>query len=278
MRLNAKVIVGLLLIMGSLISVCSAQVDNSTQGNNSTMDQCPYVEINDRNNTEALHFDNIRNDHYAEFLMTCTGAGTAVFNTQGLNNNSNPDDSLPENLWVNYSSEAVMQQYNSPMVYANGLRNWTMDAMTLNFSKTIRNLDGIDTRWVADAVFPAGVNFGESQQAYMSVPVQSKRTWFFDKDKPVFILDDSQNNTSYVMQSYSQIVDKNLTYNDLQTLDQKLKLPPGWTYRVAVLPENLTMNGIGVNGTDWQVTQDNLQNAYGACLVRGNQTTCNYQP
>lgn len=271
MRLNCKVIVGL-LVMGALISVCAAQ------GNDSTQDQCPNVEINDRNNTERAHFENIRDYRYAEFLMTCSGAGTGIFNTIGLNNNTNPNDSLPENLWANYSSEEVMKQYNSPMVYANGPRNWTMDAMNISISKNIRNLDGLDTRWGADIVIPEGVNMSESEQAYKPMPVQCNRTWFFDKDKPVFILDDSQNNTTYVMQSYCQIVDKNLTYNDLQTLDNKLKLPLGWEYRVEVLSENLTMDGVGANGTDWQVTQDNLQNTYSACLVRDNQTTCNIQP
>ena len=279
-----SITLGLLLVMGALISVCAAQVDNSTQGNNTTQinnttqDQCPYVEINDRNNTEQLHFDQLRDYRYAEFLMTCPGAGTGIFNTIGLNNNTNANDSLPENLWVNYSSEDVMKQYNSPMVYANGPRNWTMDAMTLSFSKNIRNLDGLDTRWGADIEVPEGTNLSESEQAYAAIPVQSNRTWFFDKDKPVFILDDSMNNTTYVMQSYCQIIDKNLTYNDLQNLNQSLKLPQGWNYRVTVLPENLTMNGIGVRGTDWQITQDDLQNTYSACLVRDNQTTCNFQP
>jgi len=270
-RINCKVIVGLLLVMGALISVCAAQDNNTTQ------DQCPYVEINDRNNTESLHFADIRDYRYAEFLMTCPGAGTGIFNTIGLNNNTNPNDSLPENLWVNYSSEDVMKQYNSSMVYANGPRNWTMDAMTLKFSKTIRNLDGLDTRWGADIGVPEGANLSESEQAYQAMPVQSDRTWFFDKGKPVFVLVDP-NGTNYIMQSYCQIVDKNLTYNDLQTLDTKLNLPQGWEYKVVALPENIEMNGVGVNGTDWQITQDDLQNTYSACLVRDNETTCSYRP
>ena len=64
------------------------------------------------------------------------------------------------------------------------------------------------------------------------------------------------------MKSYTDIVDKNLTYNDLQTLGTKLKMPPGWKYRVEVLPENLTM--VPVNGTA-RITQDELQNTYDAC-------------
>ncbi|HTS53024.1 MAG TPA: hypothetical protein VMH26_07105, partial [Burkholderiales bacterium] len=38
----------------------------------------------------------------------------------------------------------------------------------------------------------------------------------------------------WVMQAYSLLVDKNLAYDDLKTLDTKLKLPPGWKYRVKV--------------------------------------------
>jgi hypothetical protein len=273
MRLFGKisVILGLLLAMSSLTSVCAAQENNTTQY------VCPSVLKNDRNNTAEVHFNDVRDDRYAEILMTCSGAGTGIFNTMGLNNNTNPNSSLPDNLFANYSSEAVEEQYNSPMVFMNGPRNWTMDAINVKLSNNVRNLDGLDTRWAADIEVPAGANLSESEQAYKPMPVQCNRTWFFDKGKPVFILVDP-NGTNYVMQSYCQIVDKNLTYNDLQTLGNKLRLAQGWEYRVVVLPENLTMEGIGVNGTDWQVTQDDLQNTYSACLKKDNETTCHYRP
>lgn len=153
------------------------------------------------------------------------------------------------------------------MVWMNGPRYWTMNSMDLAWSTKVRNLDGLDTRWGADIVVPEGANLSEAENAYIATPVQSDRTWFFDKGKPVFIMDDSNNNTTYVMQSYGLLVDES---EDLDTLDTRLELPEGWSYRVEVLDEDLTM--APVNGTA-RITQDELQNTYDAC----DEGACNLQ-
>jgi hypothetical protein len=99
--------------------------------------------------------------------------------------------------------------------------------------------------------------------------VDRESTWFFDKGKPVFILDDP-NGTVWVMKSYTDVMDEDLTYEDLDTLDTRLELPEGWSYRVEVLDEDLTM--APVNGTA-RITQDELQNTYDAC----DEGACNLQ-
>jgi hypothetical protein len=73
------------------------------------------------------------------------------------------------------------------------------------------------------------------------------------------------------MKTYTDSVDKNLTYENLTTLNTKLKLPPGWSHRSPVLPENLTM--VPVNGTT-RITQDDLVDMYDA-IDNGN---INYKP
>ena len=50
---------------------------------------------------------------------------------------------------------------------------------------------------------------------------------------------DDPNGTPWLMQAYSLIVDPSLTYDDLKTLDKKLKLPAGWKYRFKVLDKDL---------------------------------------
>ena len=55
----------------------------------------------------------------------------------------------------------------------------------------------------------------------------------------------------------------------------KLKLPPGWKYRVKVLDQDLTIKA--VNGVA-HITQDDLQNAYDACFQEGGQKACTIQP
>ena len=56
----------------------------------------------------------------------------------------------------------------------------------------------------------------------------------FEKGKPVFILDDPQG-APWMMPAFSDIVDPNLTYDQLEKLSDKLKPAPGWKFRVAVL-------------------------------------------
>ncbi len=75
--------------------------------------------------------------------------------------------------------------------------------------------------------------------------------------------------------AHSRIMDKNLTYDDLKTLDRKLKLPPGWKYRVKVLDQDV---GIGAINGIAHVTQDDLENTYNACFEADGQKNCTYQP
>jgi hypothetical protein len=73
------------------------------------------------------------------------------------------------------------------------------------------------------------------------------------------------------MQAYSLIVDPNLTYDSLGSLGSKLKLPPGWKFRVKVLDEDLTIRA--VNGIA-HIMQDDLENTYDLCAGGSS----NYQP
>jgi hypothetical protein len=62
----------------------------------------------------------------------------------------------------------------------------------------------------------------------------------------------------YVMQAYSQIVDKTLTYDDLPSLGARLKLPSGWRYSSIVPDKDLVLGAQGKA----TVVQDELENTY----------------
>jgi hypothetical protein len=75
---------------------------------------------------------------------------------------------------------------------------------------------------------------GASQQK--NVPDDANRgsrksTMTFESGKPVFILDDPQG-TPWLMQAYADIIDPNLSYDQLEKLGDKLKPAPGWKFRV----------------------------------------------
>jgi hypothetical protein len=72
------------------------------------------------------------------------------------------------------------------------------------------------------------------------------------------------------MQAYSGIVDKTITYDSLEDLGAKLKMPDGWKYRVITLDKDLVISTPG--GFAW-ITQDDLENTYDAC----RNDACNYK-
>ena len=112
------------------------------------------------------------------------------------------------------------------------------------------------------------------RRTYKNIIVHRKFTQGYAKGQTVFILDASDG-TTWVMQASSRIVDKNLSYEDLKTLNTKLKLPPGWKYRAKVLDEDL-----GVSAIDGlaHVLQDDLENTYNSCFDANGQKNCTYKP
>jgi len=60
------------------------------------------------------------------------------------------------------------------------------------------------------------------------------------------------------MQSYSQIVDPNLTIDSLERLDEQLELPEGWRYEARRLTNDSVLKADGLA----YVINDNLLNSY----------------
>lgn len=266
--MKLKLTIGLLIAAASLVATCAAQSSCIAP----SCSLCPSIELNDRNTTQKQTYYNVRDYEYGEFPITCPGAPTGIWNTIGMNNLPGyPNNSIPAPIWRNWSDDAVKKEYGASVVYANAPRRWTMDTQILAWSTNVRNLDGLFTRWGAD------IGAEQGNLNYVPTNVTCNRTWIFAAEKPAFLLDDPDG-TTFVMQSYSLINTPNMTLKDLPTLGKQLKLPAGWKYRTKVLNKELTINGIGTYGDQWQITQDDLLNTYSACLVRGDQTSCNYQP
>ena len=225
------------------------------------------------------HFDGLRAMRYCEVFLTGGDAVTknlqAVFyNTTDLNNEENARDSCPAALWDKVDPEALKKQYRVPGVYKNGPRYWAMDWIELPVG-TQRDFDGVQARWMGKVRLPKGVNLGEKgSSAYKPTSVARKSKMGFSKGQPVFILD-SPDGMPWVMQAYSRIVDPKLTYQDLQTLDTKLKPAPGWKYRVKVLDADLEIHA--VNGVA-RIVQDDLENTYDACFEDAGQKSCSIMP
>jgi hypothetical protein len=62
----------------------------------------------------------------------------------------------------------------------------------------------------------------------------------------------------YAMQSYAQMIDKSLTYDDLPALASRLKLPDGWRYETMTPDTDLLLGAQGKA----TVVQDDLDDTY----------------
>jgi hypothetical protein len=155
-------------------------------------------------------------------------------------------------------------------VFKNGPRYWMYDWIELPVGA---ERDFYHGRWFGLVELPK--EFGKKGSTfYKTTVVHRASKQGYAKGQTVFILD-APDGTPWVMQAYSRIVDKNLSYDDLMTLDTKLKLSPGWKYRVKVLDQDL---GIGAIDGLANVTQDDRENTHNACFEADNKTNCTYKP
>ena len=224
-------------------------------------------------------FDNLRGVRYCEVFLI---GGTiypkdlqgAVYNTSGLNNAANPNDTCPAEMWAKVDPDDLKKKDDVWGVFKNGPRGWTMDWIELPVGAQ-RDLDGLQARWFAQVQLPKDIDLSKKgSSAYKATTVHRKSTMTFEAGKPVFLLDDPQG-TSWVMQASAQIVDPTLTYDQLDKLGDKLKSAPGWKFRVKVLDRDLTIKA--VNGIA-HIVQDDLENTYDQCFEADGQTSCTFKP
>jgi hypothetical protein len=170
-----------------------------------------------------------------------------VWNTIGFN-------TCPAAWWESLDANAIKEQRGDLLVLLNGPRHWLMDvaegdsAGVATFSGEKLNKVATISLHGADAL---------KQRVYVDRTIRRHNIWRWSKGRRIFELVAPGGDT-YVMQSYSQIIDKTLTLADLPALAKRLDLPPGWRYRSRTLGKELVLRAKG----SATVLQDDLQNTY----------------
>lgn len=194
----------------------------------------------------------MRGRRYGEVLVIRGGrpeaAPTAtVYNTYPLND-------CPDELWSQLNPEALAQEHGALAVILNGPRYWLMDAIEKDMGeRVIETFGGIDMIQQATVALTS-----MTPAAYLPNTVQRHAVFVYFAGEPIFELLDSDGNV-WVMQTWSQIVDATLGYDDLAGLGSRLSLPAGWSYRTRVLDDELR---IDTSVRAAQVLQDDLTNSY----------------
>ena len=170
-----------------------------------------------------------------------------VWNTIGLNE-------CPDADWRAFDATQLAQELGATAVVLNGPRHFLMDAASATTGE-VRSFHGMKMRKVA--TIPIRTAGELVQTAYTDRTIARNNNWSWKKGRRVFELVAPGGDT-YVMQSYSQIRDPNLTLAQLPKLGKRLKLPAGWRYRSRTLKRPLDLVARGKA----TVLQDELQNTY----------------
>jgi hypothetical protein len=208
-------------------------------------------------------YTNMRAVRYCElFFITGspeTGLTANFVNTSALNDAADPKDTCPADIWDKITPASLASQFEVVGIFKNGPRHWTNDRIEIP-AGAVGSYDGLEARWLGKVTLPDG--FGKKgATAYNPTTVARASVMHFDAGQPVFILDDPDG-TPWVMQAFTPLVDPDLTYDTLDQLGTKLDLPDGWSFRVKVLDEVLTIKAVeGVA----HIVQDELQGTYDAC-------------
>lgn len=198
--------------------------------------------------------NDLRGKRYGEVLLVSVGADTGggpqatVYNSFGLND-------CPAELWSQLDAEALAKEHGAAAALLNGPRYWLMDSI----EKSSSGQPEIATFGGIDMIRQATVQLTSMNPApYRPNVVTRNAVFVFDSGKTVFELLDTEGR-NWVMQTWSQVVDPALQYDDLAGLGGRLKLPEGWSYRARTLDSDLR---IDTSNQAAQVLQDDLTNSY----------------
>ncbi|MEH3140065.1 MAG: hypothetical protein PGN37_07730 [Mycobacterium kyogaense] len=193
----------------------------------------------------------LRGKRYGEVLLVSAGPEgpqATVYNTYPLND-------CPPELWSRLDAQALATEHGALAALLNGPRYWLMDAIEKDMGedREIVTFGGLDMYRQATVTLSS-----MNPAPYLPNTVARNAVFVFDAGAPVFELVDPDGR-GWVMQTWSQIVDSSLAYDDLPHLATRLTLPVGWAYRTRTLETELRLD---TSSQAAQVLQDGLTNSY----------------
>lgn len=229
----------------ALLSACSS----SASGEQGT--------TTDPTTETVLESSSLRGLRYCEVLLlnlSESGLQAEVYNTYPLNDCSDA-------VWRGLDGGTIAQDEGVPFAILNGPRFWLMDAVERLddgsvISKTFSGSSGaMEMNRYAVVTLGSPDTIG---QAYTPQSVDRKARFTFRTGATIYILSDPDGQR-FVMQSWSQQRDPNLTEIGLADLGARLELPEGWTFTVETLSTDLILDSTTAPA---RVFQDELMNTY----------------
>ncbi len=97
-------VVGMLVMSARSASSSTTPTSTATKASDimSRTAGCP-THLQDGANAQTMTFNNIRGVRYGEISLLCCPQGSSMYNTTGLNNQTDHTDTAPASLWNNVS-------------------------------------------------------------------------------------------------------------------------------------------------------------------------------
>lgn len=174
-----------------------------------------------------------------------------VWGTQGISD-------CPLDDWYALDSDTLQDELGAVRVVMNGPRHWVLDHVEAG------SLPDVPHHWFGALEMQQLATLDLSLESLMSSgePYQERTVnrdtlFAFFAGSEVYELVTPEG-TTYVMQSYANIVDPELQARDLPGLGTRLTLPDGWIFRARTLDADLQLFADGTA----TILQDDLQNTY----------------
>jgi hypothetical protein len=188
---------------------------------------------------------------YGEVLLVTPGEA----GPQATVYNSFPLNDCPAELWSALDPQTIAAENGAATALLNGPRYWLMNAI----EKSQQGPQITKTFGGIEMIQQATVLLSSMNPAPYTVNRVTRNTVFvFNAGEEIYELRDPDGQR-WVMQTWSQIADPNLSRADLPGLAGRLKLPEGWSYQPRVLTETLRVD---TTTRAAHVTQDDLTNSY----------------
>lgn len=188
-------------------------------------------------------------------LITGTSKENAIAD---FYNSTGTDICTPERF-AGLDEKKIKDESGARSVFLNPSRTWMFDKFDVYEDGIERTFGGIKMTWMG--VVPVeqlekGVTMGHYVPGYIFRDNQ----YTFNKGTEVYLLD-APDGEVFVMQSFTNFVQKEVDINHVKDLGRLLKMPPGWKFRAVVLDRELLVNQKRTNNLA-HVFQDDLKNAY----------------
>ena len=199
--------------------------------------------------------DSVRGSKYCEIVIV-TGSLpkliATVYSTFGCSECSTDQ-------WKKIDANKLRKELDAKAVILNGPRYLLMDKIGRKDSlPAITSFDSLDMRETAVVIVNLAMAMKGKVKPYQEQAAHHASKYGFNKGSEVYELISPSH--SYIMQSFSQMIDSTLTIGTLNQLGTKLKMPDGWQFKSRILDNDLLFET--EEGKDAFVIQDELGNNY----------------